>query len=591
MFDLGFRRRALRAVVGTGAARQHAPLAVPGDYRLAPTNFYHGGEAVFIKLTDLDQNLNPNVAETVITTIKSANGDSETLRLTETGPSTGVFIGYIQSTFGPVVANDCRLSVAVNTGVNATYTDIVDGSDSTIDGALVDPFGLVFDSTNGNPINGATVTLINIATGAPAQVFCDDGVTPYPTSVISGSSFAACGATISHAGWQLSLPAGGAGHVSAADQLRRPISAFPSTVATANIADAVGRAVFDRRRLARRAVHAESRPCAADRRAARSFERQPADREDVHQGGGRRRRVSAVRARDSQQQRARAGAQCAHRRPPAAGLPLPARVGATERRTAGRSDRLRRMGAVSRSVSATSPRVRPSRCATSQKSPRALASGNAENTAQAVPPITSNVARATVLVREDLFRERAILVGRVIVGSCDRALGEDRKGLANVRVGLEDGRYALTDQDGNWHLDDIRPGTHVVQLDLDSLAEGYELLPCADNTRFAGRKYSQFVNVRGGSLWRADFYVKQSRCESDERTGWWRTRRGAGGASTHTGSAAYAARRSYCRTTRSGWRRLSPAVEWLHPQRASIRRFLRSRSRSSTIRRMRSSST
>ena len=118
------------------------PLSVPGNYRLAPTNFYHGGEAVFIKLTDLDQNLDPNVAETVITTIKSAHGDSETLRLTETGPSTGVFIGYIQSTFGPVVANDCRLSVAINTGVTATYIDIVDGSDSTIDGALVDPFGL-----------------------------------------------------------------------------------------------------------------------------------------------------------------------------------------------------------------------------------------------------------------------------------------------------------------------------------------------------------------------------------------------------------------------------------------------------------------
>ena len=98
------------------------------------------------------------VAETVIVTIKSANGDSETLRLTETGVSTGVFIGYIQSTFGAVVVNDCRLSVAVNGSLSATYTDVVDGSDSTVDGALVDPFGLVFDSTNGNAVNGATVT-------------------------------------------------------------------------------------------------------------------------------------------------------------------------------------------------------------------------------------------------------------------------------------------------------------------------------------------------------------------------------------------------------------------------------------------------
>ena len=111
------------------------PLSVP-ELSARATNFYHGGEAIFIRLTDLDQNLDPNVAETVITTIKSAHGDSETLRLTETGPSTGVFIGYIQSTFGPVAVNDCRLSVAINTGVTATYTDVVDGSDSTIDGAL-----------------------------------------------------------------------------------------------------------------------------------------------------------------------------------------------------------------------------------------------------------------------------------------------------------------------------------------------------------------------------------------------------------------------------------------------------------------------
>ncbi len=145
------------------------PLAVPGDYRLAATNFYHGGQPVFIKLTDLDQNLNSAFAETVIVTIKSANGDSETLRLTETGVSTGVFIGYIQSTFGAVVVNDCRLSVAVNGSLSATYTDVVDGSDSTVDGALVDPFGLVFDSTNGNAVNGATVTLINTATNAPAR--------------------------------------------------------------------------------------------------------------------------------------------------------------------------------------------------------------------------------------------------------------------------------------------------------------------------------------------------------------------------------------------------------------------------------------
>ena len=168
-----------------------------------------------------------------------------------------------------------------------------------------------------------------------------------------------------------------------------------------------------------------------------------------------------------------------------------------------------------------------------------------------------------MLVREDLFRERAILVGRVIVGSCEQR-GEDRKGLANVRVGLEDGRYALTDQDGNWHLDDIRPGTHVVQLDLDSLAEGYELLPCADNTRFAGRKYSQFVNVRGGSLWRADFYVKTAGTDLSNA-------QPAGDATAPVAPQPTAATRRMQRVELlpydEKWLATAePGVEWLHPQ-------------------------
>jgi hypothetical protein len=33
----------------------------------------------------------------------------------------------------------------------------------------------------------------------------------------------------------------------------------------------------------------------------------------------------------------------------------------------------------------------------------------------------------------------------------------------------------------------------------------YEVAQCEKNTRFAGRALSQFVDVRAGGLWRADF--------------------------------------------------------------------------------------
>ena len=140
---------------------------------------------------------------------------------------------------------------------------------------------------------------------------------------------------------------------------------------------------------------------------------------------------------------------------------------------------------------------------------------------------------------------------------------EDRKGLANVRIGLEDGRYALTDSEGRWHLDDIRPGTHVVQLDLDSLAEGYELMPCADNTRFAGRTYSQFVNVRGGTLWRADFYVKKTGTAQIE------TPPSASVASTTPRSTAAVRRTQLVEQLPYDDKWLAtaePGIEWLHPQ-------------------------
>ena len=48
-----------------------------------------------------------------------------------------------------------------------------------------------------------------------------------------------------------------------------------------------------------------------------------------------------------------------------------------------------------------------------------------------------------------------------------------------------------------------------MQLDLDSLPEDYEVVACEQNTRFAGRSFSQFVNVRGGTIWRTDFHVRK----------------------------------------------------------------------------------
>ena len=118
----------------------------------------------------------------------------------------------------------------------------------------------------------------------------------------------------------------------------------------------------------------------------------------------------------------------------------------------------------------------------------------------------SNTAKAETLIIEELMRSRAILIGQVII---ENNLGENKEkpGLAGVRIYMEDGRYAITDEHGMYSFNNIIPGNHVVQLDLDTLPQKYEATLNKDNTRFSGRAWSQFIDVQGGTLWRADFHV------------------------------------------------------------------------------------
>ena len=80
------------------------------------------------------------------------------------------------------------LNVGGNQRLLATYIDQSQNSVAVTAAALVDPLGVVFDSATGLPVNGAQVTLINVATGLPASVLGNDGVSSYPATVTSGGS-------------------------------------------------------------------------------------------------------------------------------------------------------------------------------------------------------------------------------------------------------------------------------------------------------------------------------------------------------------------------------------------------------------------
>ncbi len=154
---------------------------------LASTATLHGGEAAFVRVMDADQNRDPAVVDYLDVRLSTPGGDAETLRISETGANTGIFVGYIQTRAVAVTAGNCVLEVERNAQIETFYVDAVDAADTSSANALVDPYGVVFDSRTGTPINGARVRLIDAATGMPAAVFGDDGVSSYPSEMLTGS--------------------------------------------------------------------------------------------------------------------------------------------------------------------------------------------------------------------------------------------------------------------------------------------------------------------------------------------------------------------------------------------------------------------
>jgi uncharacterized repeat protein (TIGR01451 family) len=132
--------------------------------------------------------------------------------------------------------------------------------------------------------------------------------------------------------------------------------------------------------------------------------------------------------------------------------------------------------------------------------------GEAVNSAEAstAEGAVSNVARASVLVTDDLFR-RGFISGRVTLADGDTTATGAGVGVAGVRLFLEDGTWTATDDDGRYHFEGVPAGMHVVALDTESLPPALEPADGPDTHRFARSRDSQFVPLKEGTWWRADF--------------------------------------------------------------------------------------
>ena len=207
---------------------------------LASTSTLHGGEAAFVRVTDADQNRDSTAVDYLDVRLSSPGGDAETLRIAETGANTGIFVGYIQTRAAAVAAGNCVLEVERNAEIDTRYVDASDANDTSSASALVDPYGLIFDSRTGTPINGARVRLIDAMSGLSAAVVGDDGVSSYPSEMLTGSPVTDAGGTV------YTLPAGVFRFpLVAPGSYRLEVDApsghaFPSTLSIADLASTPG---------------------------------------------------------------------------------------------------------------------------------------------------------------------------------------------------------------------------------------------------------------------------------------------------------------------------------------------------------------
>lgn len=489
------------------------PIDPGAPVSLSETTVFHAGEPVFVSMADANRNQDPSVREVIELTITGSTGDVEILRLQETGPDTGVFAAALQTVdpSQPVTPYDGRLSVDIEQSLEADYQDPFYPADQAQDRALVDPYGTVFDSGSGAPVNGVTITVINADTGLPAQVFGDDGVSNFPSTLVTGGTFTDSSGRVyvlppgeyrfpyllpGNYRYVITVPAGfTVPSVVPQALLPNDPNGFPYAIAAGSYGDVFvvlpGPALLID-------IPIDPPPLNSMLFLQKSVSQTEASAGDFL------RYALSLQNRDTTN--ASTGTTITDT------LPRGLRYEAGSLRVNGVAVADPVISADGRTMTIAVGTVAASGSAGIAYVVRVIAfdaQRAAINSAQALADggLLSNIAQVAVRLREPLMSNAATLIGRVIESPCDTPW-DQLKGVPNVRLVTEDGTYVSTDRDGMYHLEGVRPGTHVVQLDLASLPQGWEPVSCIANTRFADRAFSQFVEVQGGALWRADFYLR-----------------------------------------------------------------------------------
>lgn len=488
--------------------------AASQPYNLVPAETYLSGEVMIVRVIDLGQNGNPNEIETVVVTVESDAGDTITLRLYEDGPDSGHFYAFFPSTAAPSSPDDETLTAPQESLLTATYVDVFDATEVSIDTAPVDPFGRVFDSLTGALLSDVSVTIINADTGQPAEVFGVDGRGAYPATVQTSKPVTdANGVTYPTQAGSFFFPILSPGNYRIVIDTPAGYS-YPSVRAPAEF-EALENAPFDvwtQASYAKTFTVTVSGPLNLDipldpnselivRKQASETQAAVGDFVGYTLSLENAASVSApVRLQDTLPEGFRYVAGSARLNDGPADDPVISPDGRTLTFIGG--------------LLAAGANAEFSYLTTIGPGTRL---GEAVNHVVAISTageVLSNAAEAAVFVEEDFLTSRLTIVGRVAEAACSpneawaRSIF-DGDGVEGVRLYMETGQYVVTDAHGLFHFEGVRPGTHVVQVDEATLPAGYEPIVCEENSRYAGSALSKFVDAQGGSIWRANFYLRR----------------------------------------------------------------------------------
>ncbi|MGB7408096.1 MAG: hypothetical protein WA908_06280 [Pontixanthobacter sp.] len=498
--------------VGSQSLRATNPS---GSEALEATNTLRVGEILVFRVSAAAANRDPSAIDSVVATITNSSGDREQLVVFETGENTGQFAGAIRTRgLAPsVVQSDCELSVRTGENIDIAIAANDNAETATLITAqvsvLADPFGFVFDSEDGTPVSGARVTLIDTRTGQPATVFADDGVTPWPSTVISGSPVTdAAGNVYPMLPGEYRFPLAPLG------QYRLQIEP-PSPYTTPSVAT--------REQLAQLTRPGGGSFVIADASFGGSFDLAsivpvrvdiPLDRPNVSvtitKTASRLNAVPGdavfytINIRNVDTTRVKRNVKVSDTPSRALRLrPDTVRIDGEEadEQTSISDDGGQLTFELDEIAPGATRMIRYAMVVRADAPP-----GQAINRAVATDPRGGEaVAEAVLRVERDTIASRMTIIGRVTEGTC--SIIDNRIGIPGVRVMLEDGSFAITDAEGRYHFEGVVPGTHVVQVQRQTLPEGGEFVDCDRSTRTAGSAISRFAIGQGGSLVVADFYA------------------------------------------------------------------------------------